>query len=59
MYTLTLFNAKRQLEKTIETFDPVDQKIIEQELKAIGPGAWCDVSRRELLPEDFDYRDEN
>jgi hypothetical protein len=58
VYTLTIFGESRQCIKTIETFEPPNPKLIEAEVAKV-PGGWYDISRRELEPEDYDYRDEN
>jgi len=57
MYSLTIFDKNRKEVKKIETFAPPDPSRIEEELREV-PGGWYDISRRELSPEDFDYRDQ-
>lgn len=56
MYTLTIYRKGRKLSQT-ETFAPPTDAEVEAAVKAAGDGAYADISRKELEPEDFDYRD--
>lgn len=65
MYVLTIFKnvRKGKKEKTkvidrIETFEPPNEQTIQDALDSAGSGASFDIHRRELEPEDFEYREE-
>jgi len=61
MNVLTIYKKVRQRIKVvrkIETFEPPDEQTIQEALDQAGDGASFDIHRRELEPEDFDYREE-